>query len=528
MFSNGWSQHDPSHLIAALFLGGALLMKLIINGGRKRRTREEVATKTVSWPKVPGGIPILGNSIGNVDNLCIKIEDWAAKYGKENGIFEFNIFGVRYVVLCDDSHASMIERQRPYKMQRLSQVNEAVKSIGADGLFAAEGHLWKKDRRIIGPSLSHKNVKDYLCAVKLVSNRLVETLESLCHDNDAVAINNHILSSTVDIISLVAFDKDIDSLRKGSYGMGADLRTSLRVTQLRVLSPIPYWRIPIIGQYIDGAGWAIKRLGNSFRDWAHENESSATDDATSKTFLSKILSLSRGNSADAMSERRLIGNIMTMFAAGSETTHVTICSSLWEIANDTTGLQKELAAEALEVHNYEGAGLDELTNGLPRLRSLIYEILRIRGPSPVLGLQNMEEFELAGTKLPPHTSFFLAWRYISTLDNTEPSRLTPLGPRNTPRSEVCARRWLTTSGNNISVVTPTHKNGWRPFGTGVRVCPGRELAEIEMLAILSLLLRKFEISLEHNHPPMKLVSCFTESPNIDIRLVLKPRGIIVK
>ncbi len=134
-----------------------------------------------------------------------------------------------------------------------------------------------------------------------------------------------------------------------------------------------------------------------------------------------------------------------------------------------------------------------------------------------------------GTVLPPQTNFFLPWRYISTLDNANPSRLTPLGPNNTPRADFDARRWLTeTPDKGLVVERPSHKTGFRPFGEGVRVCPGRELAEIEMLVILSSILRKFEIALEPDHAPMKLVTRFTESPNVEIRLILKPRKMSLK
>jgi len=507
------------YLLGPGLLAGTLLVALAITR-RKRRQSDQPP-----WPKVPGALPVVGNSIGKVEDLCVRIEEWAEKYGKERGIFEFNLFGIRYIVCCTDEIASELESQRPYNMQRIPQLNEAVKSIGADGLFAAEGEVWKKDRRLVVPSLNRKNVKDYVAAVKVVSQRLVDTLESHGYNN-AIAVNNHILSSTVDIISLVAFDRDIDCVRKGKNEIGSDLQAVFRISQVRILSPVAYWNIPIVGQYLDGAGWAVKRLEASFSDLVKENESSP-DISEAKTFLSKVISLSKSNNSDnRMSHKRLIGNLMTMFAAGSETTHVTICSSLWEIATDTTGLQDELAAEALAVEDFGGAGLDEITNSLPRLRSLVYEVLRIKGPSPFLGLQNMQELELSGTVLPPHTFFFFPWRYISTLDDADPSRLIPLGPNNASRKDFCARRWLTEEeegSKNVSVQQPTHKNGWRPFGVGMRVCPGRDLAEIEMLVIIASILRKFEISLEENHAPMKLVTRFTESPNIDIRLMLKPR-----
>jgi len=455
------------------------------------------------------------------------MEEWCYLHGR-SGVFELNLFGVRYICPCNDEMALRIESQRPYKMQRTRKVTAATKSIGADGVFAAEGQVWKKDRRLVGPSLNRKNVRDYLAAVKLVSGRLMTKLESIC--DDTVVISNHVLSSTVDIISLVAFDKDVDCVSKGRSQMGEDLKRAFMGASRRILSPFSFWKIPIIGQYLDGAGWAIKRLENEFSRLVRESDS-LPDASESKTFLSKIISYNKSAGGDnAMSHRRLIGNLMTMFAAGSETTHVTICSALYTIARDDTGLQQELAAEALAMGDLETAGLDAITDGLPRLRSLIYESLRMRGPTPFIGVENTEALELVpGTVLPPGTKFFIPWRYISTLDDADPSRLTPLGPNNTPRTDFDARRWLTeTPDKGLVVDRPTHKTGFRPFGEGNRVCPGRELAEIEMLVILSSIFRNFEITLEPDHAPMKLVTRFTESPNVDIRLVLKPRTLSMK
>ena len=521
MESQSISPFQSSSTLGPLALGAALL--LILSALRRRRHGKQDRP----WPTVPGALPIIGNSIGPVENLVAQMEEWCRLYGK-SGLFEFNLFGVRYICACNDEMAQLIESQRPYKIQRTRMVNAAVKSIGADGVFAAEGHVWKKDRRLVGPSLNRKNVRDYLASVKLVSKRLMNKLESV--SDDTVVIGNHILSSTVDIISLVAFDKDVDCVGKGQSDMGDDLKRAFMGSQTRILSPFPFWKIPIIGQYLDGAGWAIKRLENEFSRLARESEDSP-DISEPKTFLSKIFSYSKGGSGEnAMSHKRLIGNLMTMFAAGSETTHVTMCSALHTIANDTTGLQEELAAEALAMKDLESAGLDEITDSLPRLRSLMYETLRIRGPTPFLGVENTEPFELLpGTVLPPGTNFFVPWRYISTLDNADPSRSTPLGPNNTSRAEFDSRRWLTkTPDEGLAVNRPSHTTGFRPFGQGLRVCPGRELAEIEMLVILSSILRKFEIALEPNHAPMKLVTRFTESPNVDIRLVLKPRGLSLK
>lgn len=60
--------------------------------------------------------------------------------------------------------------------------------MGADGLFSAEGDMWKKDRKIVGPALNRKNVRDYVATMKLVGSRLVDKWTKIM-DEDAVVYN---------------------------------------------------------------------------------------------------------------------------------------------------------------------------------------------------------------------------------------------------------------------------------------------------------------------------------------------------
>ena len=59
----------------------------------------------------------------------------------------------------------------------MGSVDRALKSCGVDGLFAAEGEFWKKDRRIVAPHLNHKNVNDYMRFVQIVTKRLMHKWE---------------------------------------------------------------------------------------------------------------------------------------------------------------------------------------------------------------------------------------------------------------------------------------------------------------------------------------------------------------
>jgi len=228
----------------------------------------------------------------------------------------------------------------------------------------------------------------------------------------------------------------------------------------------------------------------------------------------------------------LRGNLYTMFVAGSETSFNTLCSCIYHICNDQTGLQDELATEALAIKEFESAaGLEELTVSLPRMRSFLYEILRLKGPVPVVGMQSQKSITIDGVELPPKTNFVLLYRQASLMESLNESRRVPTGPMHAPAKEFCARRWLVskTEGRGVEqelkAIKPTFKTGFRSFGYGVRVCPGRDLAEIETLIALSYILRNFQIALEDDHPEVKFIFRITETPDIDIRLVLKPRKV---
>ena len=541
--------------------------------------RVNKSTSNYLCPKVPGKLPIIGNSLGGngTENFNTKLEEWASKYGKETGMCECTLFGMRYVLISNADLAQTMQNQRPYRLTRLLNLNRAVDSTGGLGLFSAEGESWRKDRRIVGPSLNRKNVRDYIAAMKLVSQRLIRKWKHHVEvsGGGAISINEDMQSCAMDIISLVAFAKDIDSVTVVDSVLGCDIRAILAIIGMRALSPFPYWNIPFIGQYLDGGAWPINRVNQICKDVIqeyedegdkkavsvndHDGEGKDNDarnqvkiftDSKSKTFLGKMVELSKKDTA-TMSAERLVGNLLTMFAAGAESSAVTLSTSLYEIAIDGTGLQGELAAEALALKNFEEAkmSLEEIYNGLPRMRSFVYELLRIRGPSASLGLENSSEpIEIGGILHPPHTMFFILSRYISTIEvmsesgSDHPSKSstkigTPRGPRDAPLTDFCPRRWLQPNesdgeskhnGNveiSYTVTTPTFKTGYNPFGMGARVCPGREMAEVEILLILSAILRNFEISLEEGHPPVKLVTRFTECPDRDIRLSLKPREI---
>jgi len=316
-------------------------------------------------------------------------------------------------------------------------------------------------------------------------------------------------------------------------------------------------------------------------DTEEQQHQISSEDRT-KSFLGKILTLSKTEKV-FMSLERIIGNLLTMFSAGSETTYNVLIVCLYEIAIDKGTLQQELYEEIRTLFgssdNTEDDNAmtnntieyDDLQTGLPRLRSLMYEILRLKGPTPILGAESVtDEVYIDGYQQPTDTQFILLSRYASTIEEDtgtdddenehenrskiidDSKRSVPKGPMNSPVDIFCPRRWLLVNNDNdnetetteeetttdtnktrsksttpstskLSVLKPTFKSGFRSFGTSLRVCPGRELAEMEVLVLLSYVLRKFDLRVKHQHPPLQFVTRIAQTPDSPVELVLQLR-----
>ncbi len=94
-----------------------------------------------------------------------------------------------------------------------------------------------------------------------------------------VVVNDDMSSMTLDIISLVAFNIDSDTLNhENGSQFASDLNDMGKYILMRAFSPVPYWRIPLIGQYLDGAGWARRRLHIEVRKLVREYDDNPGED----------------------------------------------------------------------------------------------------------------------------------------------------------------------------------------------------------------------------------------------------------
>jgi cytochrome P450 len=236
---------------------------------------------------------------------------------------------------------------------------------------------------------------------------------------------------------------------------------------------------------------------------------------------------------------RLIGNLLAFFAAGTDTTMITLSICLYMLAGDKV-LQNKIAAESFACSTRDKVGKkvdsQHLYEQCPRTRSLVYEVLRFHGPAPFFSSENPKPIDLDGAELPEKTQIFALNGYAMTseFEKQDTDQRKHRGYKDSPPSMFDAERYLilgfpseeSKDSQEVPSLHPTSPStGFRAFGSSIRVCPGQQIAETEILLLIGCFLRKFEIGLKEGHPPLTMVFRLSRCPVSDIQLILKPRSL---
>jgi cytochrome P450 len=114
--------------------------------------------------------------------------------------------------------------------------------------------------------------------------------------------------------------------------------------------------------------------------------------------------------------------------------------------------------------------------------------------------------EIAGYEWPADTLFLINITAVHNDENywEEPNRFNP-------------DRWM---AENFE----PKKNSFIMFGGGLRICPGRKLAIIELVCLVALLFRKYEIDLVDMNSPIKTSSNSATVTCNELLVEIKPRN----
>ena len=99
-------------------------------------------------------------------------------------------------------------------------MKKTAREIGFLGVFTAEGDHWKRQRKLTAPAFTPIKVRGHYEAITMITSRLhnkwQKKLNEKKNPDKGVVINilPELMSFTLDIISLIAFGYDLNSIEK--------------------------------------------------------------------------------------------------------------------------------------------------------------------------------------------------------------------------------------------------------------------------------------------------------------------------
>ena len=207
----------------------------------------------------------------------------------------------------------------------------------------------------------------------------------------------------------------------------------------------------------------------------------------------EALIIAQSEDEHSFSDADIVGNAVTMILAGQETTASSMAWMMYYLARDPD-LVDELRQDIDRVMIDEDRTVDNTVfDELPMVHRLCLEVLRLRPTAPLFGLTANHDILVAGLRLHAGQKVVLLARDLVEPEADRPRISGQIGSVEEHRSVNDAVEGFA-------------------FGAGPRLCPGRYLALVEMMTMMIMVLRHFDVSIAEREPPVSEGFTFAMHP----------------
>ncbi|KAJ3487383.1 hypothetical protein NLG97_g6423 [Lecanicillium saksenae] len=341
-----------------------------------------------------------------------------------------------------------------------------------DSMFnTSDIELHRRYRRLLAPPMSESSLKPIIPEVYSHANATIYKMSEELQTRGTVDIFKWWWFYATDTIGDLTFGSSFNMTESGKKNQYfEDLLAVNKSAGIRLLVPglnklAQYITIPLVSDAIEGA----RRMRNyAVQSIARQKESAlAGNERAKNTLFSKVL---EAKDNDILSEEEVVVNAQTYITAGSDTTSNTLTYLTWEVTSHPQIRDKLVAEVATLPDDFTEADTRELRY----LDQVIKETLRLYAAVPCT---------LARVVPPEGVSLSGYWIKGGTTVGCQAytmHRDTEIFPD--PDSFI-PERWENP--------TKAMKDALMAFGRGTRICPGAQLAMIEMRLAVALFWRKF-------------------------------------
>ncbi len=445
-------------------------------------------------PPGPPELPIVGQSFRYVRDP-IGIMQESATYG------DLVTMSVKPALVYLVNHPELIRELFVVNHQSVGRGRniEALKYLMGDGLVTADGPLHLRQRRLMQPQFHHRRIAGYGEVMTAYALRH----EPRWQDGARVDMAQEMSDLTLHIVVKTLFGLDLsDEVRRigAAFELSNDYVTA-RGNQPRRLRALCH-RLPLPFTRRFRRGLAF--LDQTVYSLIEQRRQSGVD---SNDLLSLLLQV-RDDEADrpedaVMTDRQVRDEVITLFAAGHETTAVALTWT-WYLLAAHPGIQTRFHDELDGALAGRPPTLDDLPN-LTFTEKILTESMRLYPPIWTTGRMAFQPFELGGYPIPAGAML------------AAPPLITHRDPRwfDDPL-EFQPDRWTPEFREGL------HRFAYFPFGGGPRLCIGEGFAWMEAKLLLATLGQRWRVRHDPRHA-VKLLPLVSLRPQGGMPMYLERR-----
>jgi cytochrome P450 len=418
-------------------------------------------------------------------------------YREYGPIFSMRVFHGRVVMMLgpEANHFMTVSNASSFQW-RTGSMGDLIPLLG-DGLLTIDGDYHRRVRRIMLPAFHRERI------AAACDTMAEEALAALApwRPGDVVDVYRWARRLTLRVAMRALFGLDPDEQGKGAQA-AIDFERALSFYgtdfAVRVMrGPRTPWN------RMQAARKALDRVVYAEID----RRRGAGGPITARTdVLSMLLEATDAEDGSRLSDREVRDQVMTLLFAGHDTSTSTISFLLYELARHPAALAKVLD-EQDRVLDGRPPTAAELTSELPELEMVLDETLRLYPAAWIGPRRAVETFAFGGHEVPAgayvNYSSWASHRLPDVWPDPEafvPERFTPEAKARLP------------------------KGAYIPFGGGSRTCIGMRFGQLEIKAIVTLLLQRCRLELVPGRT-MTVRQMPTLSPREPLEMIVRERGV---
>jgi cytochrome P450 len=385
------------------------------------------------------------------------------------------------------AHLTWYQVNNPEGIRRVLQENNRnygkgaltlgfFKPVVGEGLLTSEGALWLRQRRLIQPVFHRRSVAAFGTLMTDESLAMLERWQPAMDSGKPLDVLSEMARLTLDVVTGALFHAHVGGEPEA---MGRAINTLIEDVSYRFEVPFyPPHRVPTPRnrrfraalRTVDRAVYSI--IAGRRRGGGDEED-----------LLALLMETRDEETGEAMNDRQLRDEVMTLFLAGHETTSNALTWALYLISTHPK-VEERMRHELEEVLGPDSRvpTVRDLPN-LTYTKMVVDETLRLYPPAWITNRQAIDGDEILGHHIPAGSfvtlSPYVLHRhpdYWDEPDAFDPERFAPGRSTGRPRF------------------------AYFPFGGGPRQCIGQSMALVEAQLVLATVLGRCRLRPVSNHP----------------------------